>query len=348
MDEPQIPSLEGGSLRALTPNSVSPRALRIVLPGGSGQVGQMLARYFQERGHHVTVLTRGPYTAPWQTVHWDAVNPGLWTETLDGADVCINLTGRSVNCRLNAANRRAMYDSRIGSTRLLNRVIAGLANPLRVWLNASTATIYRHALDRPMDEATGELGGNELVSRNRHAPETWNFSVHVAKDWEAALFDTETPRTRKVALRSAITFSPTQGNAFQVFSNLVRTGLGGKQGNGRQYVSWIHEEDFARAVEFLIDHDEMAGPINIAAPNPLPNREFMSALRDAWDIPNGLPAPAFAIEIGAFFLRTESELVLKSRRVVPGRLLDAGFKFDFPDWPAAAGDLVQQWRRRND
>jgi uncharacterized protein (TIGR01777 family) len=321
-------------------------ALRIVLPGGSGQVGQMLARSFQDRGHHVTVLTRGPYSANWQTVHWDAVNPGPWTETLDGADVCINLTGRSVNCRLTAANRRAMYDSRIGSTRLLNRVIAGLANPPRVWLNASTATIYRHALDRPMDEATGEMGGNELIGKKRRAPDTWDFSVHLAKDWEAALFDTETPRTRKIALRSAITFSPTPGNAFQVFSNLVRAGLGGAQGNGRQFVSWIHETDFARAVEFLIDREELAGPINIAAPNPLPNREFMAALRDAWDRPNGLPAPAFAIEIGAFFLRTESELVLKSRRVVPGRLLDAGFEFEFPDWPQAAEDLVRQWKDR--
>jgi hypothetical protein len=168
----------------------------------------------------------------------------------------------------------------------------------------------------------------------------------VAKDWEAAFFETETPRTRKVALRSAITFSPTPGNAFQVFSNLVRSGFGGTQGNGRQYVSWIHEADFARAVEFLIDHEELAGPVNIAAPNPLPNREFMAALRDAWEMPNGFPAPAPLIEIGAFFLRTESELVLKSRRVIPGRLLDAGFEFEFQEWPEAAEDLVRQWRSR--
>jgi hypothetical protein len=253
-----------------------------------------------------------------------------------------------VNCRLNAANRWAVYNSRIGSTRLLSQVIAGLADPPRVWLNASTATIYRHAFNRPMDEATGELGGNELIARNRHAPDTWNFSVRVAKDWEAALYDRETPRTRKIALRSAITFSPTPGNAFQVFLNLVRLGLGGTQGNGRQYISWIHETDFARAVEFLIEHEELAGPVNISAPNPVPNREFMEALRDAWGMPNGLPAPAPLIEIGAFFLRTESELVLKSRRAVPGRLLGAGFEFEFPDWPEAAEDLVSQWRQRND
>ena len=324
--------------------AVTPRALRVVLPGGSGQVGQMLARSFQERGHHVTVLTRGPYTAPWYTVHWDGKSTGPWTETLEGADVCINLAGRSVDCRYTAANRQEIYNSRIGTTRLLNHVIAGLADPPRVWLNASTATIYRHALDREMDEAAGELGGNELISRRQRAPDTWNFSARVARDWEAAFFETETPRTRKVALRSAITLSPTPGNAFQIYLNLVRVSLGGTQGSGRQFVSWIHEADFARAVEFLIDRDDLDGPINIAAPNPLPNREFMEGLRDAWGMPNGLPIPAPALEIGAFLLRTESELVLKSRRVVPGRLLRAGFEFEFPEWPEAAEDLVRQWR----
>jgi uncharacterized protein len=328
------------------PSGVGVRPLRIVLPGGSGQVGQALARQLQKQGHHVTVLTRGPYTAPWQTVHWDGETEGSWTETLEGADVCINLAGRSVNCRYTRENRAAIYNSRIGTTRLLNRVIANLAQPPRVWLNASTATIYRHALDRGMDEATGELGGNELISKRRHAPDTWNFSIGVAKDWEAAFFETSTPRTRKIAMRSAITFSPTPGNAFEILLNLVRFSLGGKQGSGRQYVSWIHEADFARAVEFLIDHEEFEGPVNLAAPNPLPNREFMEALRDAYGMPNGLPTPGFAIEIGAFFLRTESELVLKSRRVVPGRLLAAGFEFEFSTWPEAAEDLVQQWRRR--
>jgi uncharacterized protein (TIGR01777 family) len=198
-----------------------------------------------------------------------------------------------------------------------------------------------------MDEATGELGGNELVGQTRRAPDTWNFSIGVAKDWEAAFFEAYTPRTRKVAMRSAITLSPNADNAFGWLSNLVRMGLGGTQGNGRQFVSWVHEADFARAVEFLIEHEELEGRVNIAAPNPLPNREFMAVLRDAWDRPNGLPAPALLIEIGAFFLRTESELVLKSRRVVPMRLLDAGFRFEFPEWPEAAEDLVRLWRQRN-
>ncbi len=322
------------------------RPLRIVLPGGSGQVGHALARHFQQQAHHVTVLTRSPFSAAWQTVHWDGATEGPWTETLEGADVCINLAGRSVNCRYTPANCAAIYNSRIGTTRLLNRVIAALASPPRVWLNASTATIYRHALDRPMDEATGELGGNELIACNHRAPATWNFSIQVAKDWEAAFFETPTPRTRKVALRSAITFSPTPGNALEVYLNLVRFSLGGKQGNGRQFVSWIHERDFCRAVEFLIRHEELDGPVNVAAPHPLPNALFMEALREAWGMPNGLPIPALALEIGALLLRTESELVLKSRRVVPTRLLDAGFDFEFPDWPDAAEDLVRQWRAR--
>lgn len=322
------------------------RPLRIVLPGGSGQVGRMLAQFFQDRGHHVTVLTRGPYTAPWKTVHWDGEQTGEWIETLEGADVCINLAGRSVNCRYHAENRRKIYDSRMGTTRLLNHVIAGLDNPPRVWLNASTATIYRHALDRPMDEATGELGGHELISKRRRAPDTWNFSIRVAKDWETAFFETPTPRTRKVALRSAIVFSPLPGSTFAIFLSLVRVGLGGTQGTGRQFVSWIHETDFARAVEFLIDREDMHGPVNVAAPHPLPNREFMAALREAWDMPNGLPAPWPLLEIGTFLMRTESELVLKSRRVVPGRLLEAGFLFEFRNWQEAADDLVRQWKNR--
>ncbi len=328
--------------------ALTARPLRIVLPGGSGQVGRMLARFLQERGHHVTILTRGPYSAPWQTVYWSGSELGPWVETLEDADVCIHLSGRSVNCRYTARNRRELYDSRIGTTRLLHRAFATLANPPRLWMNASSATIYRHSLDLDMDEGTGELGGNEWISRRRHAPAKWNWTVQLVKDWEAVFFSTETPGTRKIALRTSLVFSPTPGSVFSVLSRLVRTGLGGTQGNGRQYVSWIHESDFARAIEFLIEHEELDGPVNLAAPNPLPNREFMADLREAWEMPNGLPAPAFLMAIGMFFLRTEPELVLKSRRVVPGRLLQSGFQFEFPEWPEAAADLVRQWRARDD
>jgi uncharacterized protein (TIGR01777 family) len=288
------------------------------------------------------VLTRSPHAAQWETVHWDGETPGPWTQYFEGADVCINLAGRSVNCRYTPDNRMEIYNSRIISTRLLGEVIGSLRKPPRVWLNASTATIYRHSLDRDMDEETGELGGNEPG-----APDSWNFSVRVARDWETAFFNASAPQTRKVAMRSAITFSPVPGNAFAVLSNLVRLSLGGKQGNGRQWISWIHEDDFARAVEFLILREDLDGVVNIASPYPEKNREFMAELREAWDVPNGVPAPRPLLELAALVMRTESELVLKSRRVVPGRLLAAGFRFEFPHWPHAVDDLVQKWKNRD-
>lgn len=305
-------------------------------------MGRVLARHFQRRGDQVVVLTRSPHTAEWQTVHWDGETVGEWTQYLDGADVCINLTGRSVNCRYTPENRVEIYNSRIVSTRLLGDVIGSLAKPPRVWLNASTATIYRHALDRNMDEKTGEFGGGESG-----APDSWDFSIQVARDWETAFFNAQTPQTRKIAMRSAIIFSPVPGNAFSILSNLVRVGLGGKQGNGRQWVSWIHEDDFARAVEFLIMREDLDGPVNVASPYPEKNREFMATLREAWEMPNGLPAPRPLLELAALLMRTETELVLKSRRVVPARLLEAGFSFDYPHWPHAAQDLVQRWKSRD-
>jgi uncharacterized protein len=316
-------------------------SLRIVIPGGSGQVGQILARHFHVQGHSVTVLSRAPQPMPWKVVAWDDSAESSWVEELEGSDIVVNLAGRSVNCRYTPENRQEIYDSRIRTTQLLNAVIAGLRNPPRVWLNASTATIYRHAVDRPMDEATGELGGGEPG-----APGTWNFSIKVAKDWEQAFFATSTPRTRKVAMRSAITLSPGRGGAFEVLLNLVRCGLGGHQGSGAQFVSWIHDADFVRAVDWLIAHDGCTGVVNLASPHPLPNREFMRAFREAWGARIGLPASAWMIEAGCFLMRTESELVLKSRRVVPGRLLDAGFQFQFPQWPAAVRDLVRHWKER--
>jgi uncharacterized protein (TIGR01777 family) len=318
--------------------------LRIVIPGGSGQVGRLLARHFHAQGDAVAVLTRRPKPAPWRTILWNGRSAGAWAAELEDADVCINLAGRSVNCRYHDANRREIYESRIQSTQSLNDAIVSLRNRPRVWLNASTATIYRHTLDRagdrPQDEATGELGGNETG-----APETWNFSIKVAKDWERAFFATATPRTRKVALRSSMIFSPDQGSVFAVLLGLVRCGLGGAQGSGAQFVSWIHEADFIRAVEFLIEREELEGAVNVASPHPLPNREFMRAFRKAWGIGFGLPATEWMIEAGAFLLRTESELVLKSRRVVPGRLSQAGFEFLYPEWQAAIEELVRRWRQ---
>lgn len=316
--------------------------MKIVIPGGSGQVGQILARHFHGHGHDVTVLSRSPRPSPWRVVAWDGRTAGDWIRDLEQSDVCINLAGRSVNCRYTPANRSEIYDSRIQSTLLLNEAIASLRKAPRVWLNASTATIYRHALDRAMDEVHGEIGGNEPG-----APDTWNFSIDVATNWEKAFFSVLTPLTRKVAMRSAITFSPDRGGAFDILSGLVRKGLGGTQGSGGQFVSWIHASDFVGAVELLIAHEDIDGVVNLASPNPLPNGDFMRGLRSAWGVRLGPGIPEWAIETGALLRRTESELVLKSRRVVPTRLLAAGFRFLFPTWPEAAQDLAQSWRGMN-
>jgi uncharacterized protein len=313
--------------------------VRIIIPGGSGQVGRILARHFSAKGHSVLVLSRNPHPEPWPVLRWDGVSLGTWTKELEGSDVWINLAGRSVNCRYTKRNRRAITDSRVQSTLLLHQVAASLSRPPRLWLNASTATIYRHALDRPMDETSGELGGNEPG-----APDTWKFSIDVAKSWEQSFFSTSTPRTRKIAMRSAMIFSPDRGGVFDVLLGLVRHGLGGGQGSGAQYVSWIHEADFVGAVELLMAREDLSGVVNLASPNPLPNSEFMRNLRDAWGIGFGLSSTEWMLEVGALVLRTESELVLKSRRVVPGRLLKAGFQFLYPLWPAAARDLVARWR----
>jgi uncharacterized protein len=315
--------------------------MKIVIPGGTGQVGHILARHFHNLGHTVIVFSRTPHTAPWRIVQWNGLTTGPWVAELEQSDVCINLAGRSVNCRYTPANRRAIFDSRVLSTKILGEAIASLEHPPAVWLNASTATIYRHSLDRPMDEATGELGGNEPG-----APDTWNFSIEVAKAWESAFFSTPLQHTRKVALRSAMTFSPDPGGVFDVFLSLVRHGLGGTNAPGTQFVSWIHETDFLRAVEFLIATPTITGPVNLASPNPLPNRDFLRILREAWGTRIGLPTASWMLEIGTFLLSTESELILKSRQVIPGRLLDAGFQFTYPDWPSAARDLIAQWRSR--
>lgn len=312
--------------------------MKIVLPGGSGQVGTLLARSFHEQGHELVVLSRRPAKAPWRVESWDGKTLGQWADEVEGADVVINLAGRSVNCRYNATNRKLIKESRINSTRVLGQAIAQAKRPPRVWLQASTATIYAHRYDAANDEATGILGGNEPGM-----PDTWRFSIDVALSWEGALDETIVPNTRKIKLRSAMTMSPDAGGVFATLLALVRFGLGGPAGDGRQYVSWIHFEDFIRAINWLIEHDQIDGAVNLAAPNPLPNSEFMSALRGAWGISFGLPATKWMLEIGARILRTETELILKSRRVVPRRLIQEGFSFRFPTWPDAARDLCHQW-----
>jgi uncharacterized protein len=313
----------------------------VVVAGANGQVGQVLARHFHGRGDTVVILARGESRSKlWPTVVWDGIDLGAWANELEDADVLINLAGRNVNCRYNDANRRAIMDSRVVTTKLLGRAVANLKRPPRIWMNASTATIYRHTLDRPMDEKTGEIGGREAS-----APSTWRFSIDVATKWEEAFFSASTPGVRKITFRSAVIMSPDPDGIFDVLLRLVRFGLGGASGSGKQFVSWIHESDFVAAIECLIAHDELDGAVNISSPGPLPNREFMRALREAWGTRIGLPATELMLEAGAVFLRTETELILQSRRVIPGRLLESGFQFKFPEWPAAARDLVAQWRK---
>jgi uncharacterized protein (TIGR01777 family) len=313
-------------------------AMKIVIPGGSGQLGTVLARAMQSEGHDVVVLSRQPCARPWRVVGWDGATLGAWSKELDGGDVLINLTGRSVNCRYTASNRQEILESRVGATRVLGEAISQASRPPRVWLQACTATIYAHRYDAPNDEASGLTGGEEL-----DAPGTWKFSIDVARAWERAFTEAVVPHTRKVALRLAMTMSPDHGGVFDTLLWLVGRGLGGKAGDGRQFVSWIHYEDFVRATRWLMDHEEVEGVVNVAAPHPLPNADFMRALRDASGTRVGLPATRWMLEIGAVFLQTETELILKSRRVVPGRLLDHGFVFEYPLWPDAARDLYRQW-----
>lgn len=316
--------------------------MKVVIPGGSGQVGAILARAFHLDGHEVVVLTRRPETTAlrsMRSVKWDGASLGDWVCELDGADVVVNLAGKNVNCRYSAANRREILRSRVDSTRAIGKAILAARRPPAVWLQASTATIYAHRYDAPNDERTGRVGGPDA------SPNSWHFSIKVAKAWEHELESAEVPGTRKVALRSAMTMSPDSGGVFDTLLGLVRRGLGGRAGDGRQYVSWIHELDFVNAVKWLIEND-LEGAVNLAAPQPLPNADFMKAIREAARISFGLPASRWMLEVGAFFMRTETELILKSRRVVPGRLAKDGFAFKFPSWPEAAEDLCAQWRRQ--
>lgn len=300
--------------------------MKIIITGASGYLGSVLAPFLSELGHEIVLVARRELDFPLpKNAHfssWDGETLGNWAREIDGADAVINLAGKSVNCRYNEENRREILESRLQTTRAVSRAIAAATRPPGVWLNASGA-IYIDQRERDLDE-NGPLGEG--------------FSVEVCKAWEAALFENNSPRTRRVALRIALIFG-SSAPIYQVFARLTKLGLGGPQGSGGQYVSWIHERDCLRAIAFLLQ-SELSGPVNVCAPKPLPNREFMRALRRVFGAKIGLPAPTIAMKIGAVLLRTESELALKSRRVVPQKLLDAGFQFDFSTWSEAARDIV--------
>lgn len=313
--------------------------MKVVIPGGTGHIGQILCRALRARGHEIVVLSRSPADSA-GVIPWDGRTLGDWAHSIDGCDAVINLAGRSVNCRYTKTNLQQMMDSRVESTQVIGRAIAQAKRPPRVWLQMSTATIYAHRFDAPNDEQHGIIGGHEPG-----APGYWKFSIDIATAWERTLQEAHTPHTRKVALRTAMVMAPDRGGTFDLLLRLVRWGLGGNSADGHQFMSWIHDHDFVRAVEFLLEREDLAGPVNLSAPHPLPQRDFMTALRKAWGVRIGLPATRWMLEVGAFFLRTDTELILKSRRVIPRRLLDAGFTFAFSEWPVAAKDLVQRWRQ---
>ncbi|HEY5912449.1 MAG TPA: TIGR01777 family oxidoreductase [Verrucomicrobiae bacterium] len=296
---------------------------RIILAGGSGFIGSVLADYFSAKGMEVVIFTRKPSQRADATreVRWDGESVSDWLQELEGARALINLSGISVNCRYHARNRKLMLDSRLNSTHALGEAIGRCANPPPIWLNSSTATIYKHTFGPAWDEG-GEIGGCAEAKDI--------FSVHIATEWERVFSESNTPRTRKVALRSAMVLGRGRNSVLPNLVRLSRIGLGGSLAGGRQFVSWIHQEDFCHAVEWIMEHETLRGPVNLAAPNPVTNAEFMATIRKACRTPFGLPASRWMLEIGAFILRSETELVIKSRRVVPGKLLAEGFVFRHP------------------
>jgi len=308
---------------------------RIILAGGSGFLGGVLAKYFCALGWEVIVLTRRARVRSdgVKEVAWDGKALGNWEDFLEGAEVVVNLNGKSVDCRYTKANRQAILASRVDSTRVLGEAIAQCKNPPRAWLNSSSATLYKHTFDTPNDES-GETGATRVAKDE--------FSIEVIRQWERAFDEAQTPHTRKVALRTAMVLGNARNSVYPVMRRLVKFGLGGRMGSGRQFVSWIHHEDFCRAIDWLITHEEISGVVNVCSPNPLPNAEMMRLFRRLCDMPFGLFATEWMLEVGAFLLRTETELIIKSRRVAPGRLLTSGFQFRYPEMRGALEELSNE------
>jgi uncharacterized protein len=296
---------------------------KIILAGGSGFMGQVLAKHFAGKGDEVVVLTRSGNDTDGNIkyVRWDGGNLGDWIVELEGSDVLINLTGKSVNCRYNMRNRAEILRSRLSATQVLGKALRAINHPPELWINAASATIYRHAEDRPQDEYTGETGTG--------------FSVNICKQWEATFFEQQVPGVRQVALRTAIVLGK-EGGVMPYYFNLAKFGLGGIQGDGNQYFSWIYEDDLTGIVDFLIKNKKYSGVFNASSPKPIHNRELMEVLRKEFHMPFGLPATKWMLAAGAVLLGTETELVLKSRWVLPARLLDAGYRFKVTDIKRAA------------
>ncbi len=301
---------------------------RLVIAGGNGYLGSCLADYFQSRAEEIIILTRHPKAAQGniQYIAWDAEHLGDWQKYFCGADAVLNLTGRSVNCRYTPENKKEIIDSRVHSTKVVGEAIAACDNPPPVWLNASSATIYPPSFDEDRTEDS-HLDYN-------------GFSEEVCQVWEETLNKANVPGTRKVALRTTFVLGPPPCASFAAFKGLVKKGLGGSMAGGKHYVSWLHDADFCRAVEWIIDHPALQGPVNMTAPHPLTNAEFMREIRQVYHVPFGLPSFGWMLEIGAFVMGTETELILKSRKVVPKKLLDSGFTFEYPTWREALKSIT--------
>lgn len=311
---------------------MSPPSKRIILAGGTGFLGDTLNAFLGEREYRVTVLSRSdPMKSARRVVHWDGRTLDTWASEIEGAFAVINLSGRSVDCRYTPRHRQEILDSRVDSTRILGEAMQGCRQPPEIWLNAGTATLYRHSFDKPMDESSQDFSPTPGVNDA--------FSVQVAQAWEQAMSSWKLPATRRVILRLGMVLSTRAGSVYAVLRRLASAGLGGSMGDGRQFVSWIHVRDFCRAVEWLLHRPALDGPVNVVAPEPIPNAQMMSVFRRACHRSFGLPASRPMLELGALLLRTETELILKSRRVVPRRLLESGFSFDFPTFEAAIDDL---------
>ncbi|UOG74031.1 TIGR01777 family oxidoreductase [Hymenobacter tibetensis] len=299
---------------------------KLVIAGGNGFLGKHLAAYFKKAGYRIVTIGRQNTTAP-NHVQWDAQTLGAWAAELEGAAALLNMAGRTVDCRYTEANKREISNSRVDSTHILGEAIAACQNPPQVWLNASTATIYSHTTGaQPANTETSDTNGTD-------------FSAGVARAWEAALWDVDLPRTRRVALRTSIVLGA-DGGAFPVMAKLAKRGLCTPQGSGSQWISWLHILDFCRAVEFLLTATGQEGVFNVCAPTPLTNREFNALLARTLRPAFRLPQPVWLLEIGAFLLRTETELILKSRKVVPQRLLNLGFTFHYPTCAQAVDNLL--------
>lgn len=292
---------------------------KVVLAGGTGFIGTFFEEKFQELGYEVKIISRqSPH------ISWDN-NMGI-LEALENADMLINLAGKSVDCRYNTKNKKDILNSRTETTQILGNALLECKNPPSLWINSSTATIYRHAEDRPMTEDGGDIGSG--------------FSVDVAKAWENSFFSFQLPMTRKVALRIAIVLGES-GGVMTPFKNLVKFGLGGVQGSGHQMFSWIHIEDLFEIVLFLRENEGLSGVFNCSSPNPISNRELMEHLRSSMNRKIGIPSPKWLLEVGAFFIRTETELILKSRWVIPDRLEKEGYKFKYNDIDTALKQIIK-------